>query len=201
MKHSFLDPHIIDHITMYAYLTYISSAIEYFRNSRMLFDHIHVIKMMNDTLGRRNESRINAILKHTGYKWLKNYSDLNEKESDRLLSIKKSDLQTAHAYHFRIAMLRIRKVNITIDESYLKKWISWASRSRMPDIVNLGKTIKRHLGGILEAVRSTINSAVVEGLNNKICTAFKRSYVLKAGKYRDTIIFLVAGGLKSLPGC
>ena len=82
--------------------------------------------MMNDILERirRKESRINAILKPTGYKWLKNYSDLNEKERDRLLSIKKSNLQTAHAYHFRIAMLRIRKVNITIDESYLKKWIS-----------------------------------------------------------------------------
>ena len=45
----------------------------------------------------------------------------------------------------------------------------------MPGIVKLGKTIKRHLGGILEAIRSTTNSAVVEGLNNKIRTAFKRS--------------------------
>ena len=82
--------------------------------------------MMNDILERirRKESRIKAILKHTGYKWLKNYSDLNEKEGDRLLSIKKSNLQTAHTYHFRIAMLRIRKVNVTIDESYLEKWIS-----------------------------------------------------------------------------
>ena len=102
----------------------------------------------------RKESRINAILKPMGYKWLKNYSDLNEKERDRLLSIKKLDLQTAHAYHFRIALLRIGKVNVTIAESYLKKWISWASRSRMPDIVKLGKTIMRHLDGILEAIRS-----------------------------------------------
>ena len=47
---------------------------------------------------------------------LKNYSDLNEKERDRLLSIKKFDLQTAHAYHFKIAMVRIRKVNVTIAE-------------------------------------------------------------------------------------
>lgn len=43
-----------------------SGAIEYVRNSRILFDHFHVIKMMNDTRNkiRRKESRINAILKH-----------------------------------------------------------------------------------------------------------------------------------------
>ena len=103
-----------------------SGARELFPNSRIVLDRFQSIKMMNDIFERirRKESRIKAILKYTGYKWLKNYSDLNEKERDRLLSIKKSNLQTAHAYHFRIAMLRIRKVNITIDESYLKKWIS-----------------------------------------------------------------------------
>ena len=59
----------------------------------------------------------------------------------------------------------------------------------------------RHLNGILEAIKSGINSAVVEGLNNMIRTAFKRSYGFKAQKYRDTIIYLVAGGLKLPPEC
>ena len=71
----------------------------------------------------------------------------------------------------------------------------------MPDIVKLEKTTKRHLDGIFEAIRSGINSAVVEGLNNKVCTAFKRSYGFKAQKYRNTIIYLVAGGLKLPPQC
>ena len=69
----------------------------------------------------------------------------------------------------------------------------------MPDIVKLGKPMKRPLDGILEAIRSGINSAVVEGLNNKIRTAFKRSYGFMVQKYRDTIIYLVAGGLKLPP--
>ena len=68
----------------------------------------------------------------------------------------------------------------------------------MPDIVKLGKTMNRHLDGILEAIRSGINSAVVEGLNNKNRTALKRSYGFKAQEYRDKIIYLVAEGL-SLP--
>jgi transposase len=103
-----------------------------------------------------------------------------------------------HAYHFMMALQRLWQVNASIAESYLKKWISWASRSRMPDIIKLGKTIKRHIDGILEAIRSGISSAVVEGLYNKIRTAFKRSYGYKSQEYKEAIIYLVAGGL-SLP--
>jgi hypothetical protein len=38
-------------------------------------------------------------------------------------------------------------------------------------------------------------SGVVEGLNSKIKTAFKRSYGLKLKRYRKTIIYLTAGKL------
>ena len=67
--------------------------------------------------------------------------------------------------------------------------------------MKLGKSMKRHIDGILEAILSGINSAVVEGLNNKIRTAFKRSYGFKEQKYRDTIIYLVAGALRLPPEC
>ena len=96
------------------------------------------------------------------------------------MSVKSLDIQTSHTYHFKIALQRLWQVNASIAESYLRKWISRASRSRMPDIIKIGKILKRHLNGILEAIKSGINSAVVEGLNNRIRTAFKRSYGFKA---------------------
>lgn len=202
-KNPFIDAKNIEHIAMDMFPAYISGAKEYFPDSSIVFDHFHVIKMMNDTLDRirRKEARANGILKHTRYDWLKNSDDLTERERDRLMSVKSLDLQTSHAYHFKIALQRLWQVNVSIAESYLKKWISWASRSKMPDIIKLGKTMKRHLAGIMEAIKSGINSAVVEGLNNKIRTAFKRSYGFKAQEYRDTIIYLVAGGLKLPPEC
>ena len=42
--------------------------------SEIVFDHFHMIKMMNDTLDRirRKETKSNEILKHTRYGWLKN---------------------------------------------------------------------------------------------------------------------------------
>ena len=80
MKHPFLDPSGIEHITMDMYPSYISEAKEYFPYSSIVFDHFHAIKMMNDVLDkiRRKEARENETSKHTRYDWLKNYSDLRE---------------------------------------------------------------------------------------------------------------------------
>ena len=151
------------------------------------------------------------------------------------MSVKSRDLQTSHAYHFKIALQRLWHLNVSIAESYLMKCISWADsipilcksnrdqivyriscnsqtyyqdhernfmkKKRMPDIIRLGKTWKKHIDGIQEAIRSGINLAVVEGLTNKIRAAFKRSYGFKAYEYRDTIFYLVAGGLRLPPEC
>ena len=109
------------------YRSYISGAKKYFPDSSIVFDHFHVIKMMNDALDkiRRKEARENEILKHTRYDWLNNFHDLSEKERDRLTSVKYLDLQTSHAYHFKIALQRLWQVNVAIAEPYLRKWISW----------------------------------------------------------------------------
>ena len=78
--------------------------------------------MMNDVLHkiRRKEARENEILKHTRYVWLKTFSDLADSERDRLVSVKSLDLQTSHAYHFKIALQTLWQVNVSVAESYLR---------------------------------------------------------------------------------
>ena len=144
-KNPFPDPSWIEHITMDTYPSYISGTRKYFPDSSIVFDHFHVIKMMNSTLDRirRKEARVNEILKLTRYDLLKNSDGLSDRERDRLMSVR-SDLQTSHAYHFKIALQRLWQLNVSIAENYLKKWMTWASRSRVPDIIKLGKTMKRH---------------------------------------------------------
>jgi len=82
--------------------------------------------MMNDVLDRisRKEAKDNEILNHTRYDWLNNFPDLSEMEKDRLMSMKSLDLQTSHAYHFRIALQRLWNINTAIAGDYLKKLIS-----------------------------------------------------------------------------
>lgn len=89
-KNPFLDTKNMEYITMDVYPSYKSGAKEYFPYSRIVFDHFHVIKMMNDTVDRirRKEEKDNEILRNTRYDWIKNSSELTNREMERMRSVK-----------------------------------------------------------------------------------------------------------------
>ena len=154
--------------------------------------------MMNDAIDkvRRKEYSSNKALGKTRFMWLKNPENLSEKEKLKMNSIKDLDTKTAKAYQFRLALQRLWTIgNISIARDYINKWHYWGTHSKIDEIVKLAKMIKRNSYGILESIKENISNGVVEGLNNKIKTAFKRSYGLKTEKYRNTMIFLMAGKL------
>ena len=152
---------------------------------------------MNDTVDgvRRREQKGNPLLKDTRFSWLKNTSSMTRKERKRFKTIKCLDLQTAKAYHLRIALQRLWTIPKIMTRKYLERWITWAIRSGIREVVRYGKSIKRHFEGIIRAIMLELSNSVAEGINNKIKTAFKRSYGFKSDEYRDTMIFLVAGKL------
>ncbi|EQD26282.1 transposase, IS204/IS1001/IS1096/IS1165 family protein [mine drainage metagenome] len=176
---------------------YILGVTKYFPGSEIVFDHFHVIKGMNEVIDkvRRKEQKENPLLKNTRFLWLKNSSSMTQREKKRFKTIRKLDLKTSKAYHLRMALQRLWTIPKYMAEEYLKRWISWAIKTGIPDIVKYGMTLKRHFKGIISAIMLNLNNAVAEGINNKIKTAFKRSYGFKSDEYRDTIIFLVAGKL------
>lgn len=52
--------------------------------------------------------------------------------------------------------------------AFFKKWFNWSVRSKLPEIVNGAKMLKRHLDGLLNFVLLPITNAVAEGINSKI---------------------------------
>ena len=198
LKRILPEPGKVKNISMDMAKWYILGAGKYFPKSRIVFDHFHVIKGMNDVVDRirRREQKENPLLKSTRFLWLKNTSSMTKREKRRFKSIKHLDLETAKAYHLRMALQRLWTIPKIMAEKYLEKWISWASRTGIPEIVKYGKTLKMHFKGIISAIMLGLSNSVAEGINNKIKTAFKRSYGFKSDEYRDTMIFLVAGKLK-----
>lgn len=75
----------------------------------------------------------------------------------------------------------------------LKSWYFGATHSRLEPIKQLAKTIRNHWNGILNFFDSYISNGIIEGLNNKIKTAMRRTYGFKTFEYLRVIIFLVAG--------
>lgn len=193
-----IEPNQIKYISMDMSPAFISGAKEYFPDAKVVFDKFHVVKMANDTIDkvRRKEYEKNKELGKTRFIWLKNPENLSEREIQKLHSIKNLDTKTAKAYQFRIALQRLWSIKHPyIVRKYFNKWYYWATHSNIDEIVKLAKTIEKHFSGIMEAIKRNLNNGVVEGMNNKIKTAFKRSYGFKTEKYRNTMIYLVAGKL------
>lgn len=193
-----IEPNQIKYISMDMSPAFISGAKEYFPDAKVVFDKFHIVKMANDTIDkvRRKEYEKNKELGKTRFIWLKNPENLSEREIQKLHSIKNLDTKTAKAYQFRIALQRLWSIKHPyIVRKYFNKWYYWATHSNIDEIVKLAKTIDKHFSGIMEAIKRKLNNGVVEGMNNKIKTAFKRSYGFKTEKYRNTMIYLVAGKL------
>ena len=197
-----INPEQIEYIAMDMSPAFISGASEHFPTAKIVFDKFHVIQMMNNTIDdvRRKEYKTNKTLGKTRFIWLKNPENLSDKEKKKLHSMKDLDIKTAKAYQFKLALQRLWRVkDFASAGNYLNKWYFWAAHSKIEEIVKLAETVHTHSYGILEAIRTGLDNSVAEGLNNKVKTVVKRSYGFKTVKYRNTMIYLVAGKLELSP--
>jgi transposase len=176
---------------------FISACKRVFPGTAIVFDHFHIIKLVNDVVNRIRiaEARESDHLVKTKYCWLKNPENLTEKQEERLNGIKDLDLLTAQAYHLRLAIQRLWTLPRKQAKAYLGKWIGWARKSRSPQMVDLAETMASHSDGIIASISLGLSSGFAEGLNTKIRAAFRRAFGFKAKEYRDTMIYMTAGGL------
>jgi transposase len=69
----------------------------------------------------------------------------------------------------------------------IDRWISRASRSRIPAFVTAAKTIRKHRDGILTAIRTGINNGRVEGLNSQVRVIPSRGFRSAEGPITHTL--------------
>ena len=168
------------------------------------FDRYHVMAILNRAVEevRRQEAREGEGLKATRYLWLKNPEHLTVRQRAALRTGKRLDLQTARAYHVKLALRRLWTFSYPkVAARYLTRWYCWATHSQLAPIAEAARTIKRHRDGILAFIRSRITNGIVEGLTSKIKTALKRAYGFKTFANYRTIIYLVAGKLELPTRC
>lgn len=173
-----VNPDKIQYISMDMYPAFKGGAREYFPNAKIVYDRFHIVKMMNDAIDkvRRKEYQTNKDQGKTRFMWLKNPENLSNREVAKIQSIKDLDTKTAKAYRFKLGLQRLWEIkNVEVARQYLEKWHYWGTHSNIKEVITLAKMIKRNSHGILESIKQSISNGVVE-LNNKIKTAFKRSY-------------------------
>src|SRR5207244_2104570 len=116
-------------------------------------------------LGARS-GLITPELKGQRYALLRNPETMNDDQlgfvSDLLL--RKTQLKTARAFHLKLVFHDFYLQPRRHAEIYLKKWCSWAIRSRVPAMVDAARTIRSHWSGVLRWFTSKITNGLLEGI-------------------------------------
>lgn len=79
--------------------------------------------------------------------------------------------------------------------AYLTRWLSRASRSRIPPMVKAATMVRENRSGILAAVELGLSNSRLEGTNSKIRLLNHRGYGHHSAKALTAIIYLCCGGI------
>ena len=173
-----------------AYSRWIS---EHFPKASIVFDHFHVIKLMNDKLDhvrRRVVAKMDSAqqkqLKGLRFIFLKNNEDLPE-DARRILKNMRGDFQDlGDAYMFKEAL---RSIYSRAKSSYharaaFHRWCKLAEETGISELAIMAKTIRDKMDGIVSYwTFRHISNAGMEGFNNKIRWLIRQAYGFRDREY------------------
>ena len=178
---------------------FISSVYEHCPNAVHVFDHFHVVKLMNEKLDdiRRvqynMEKDINKrkVLKGTRYLLLSNGEDIFDKEyKTRLDNALDMNKPLSQAYYLKEQLREFwTQVNKEEAEKVMLDWVSQAKESKVPQLMKMAATIMAHRTGILAWYDCHISTGKVEGINNKIKVMKRNAYGFRDERYFELRLF------------
>lgn len=174
---------------------------------KICFDKFHVAKHLGDAVDkvRRQENRMlhargDDRLKGSKYSWLQHPDHMSEKRWGDFAALRDSALKTARAWAIKeTAMTLWGYVRRKWAEKAWKKWLAWASRSKLKPVIEVARLVRRHLDGILNAIVHCVTNARSESVNAKIQWIKRTACGYRnRERFRDAIYFH-CGGLDLYP--
>ena len=190
---------VIKHIATDLSSAFISSVLQNAPKAIHVYDHFHVVKLMNDSLDdiRRvqynMEKDINKrkVLKGTRYLLLQNGKDImDDKYKDRLQNALDMNEPLNKAYYLKEKLGDIwMQIHKEEAEKVLLDWVNQAIGSGVPQLKKMANTIMMYKTGILAWYDCHISTAKVEGINNKIKVMKRTAYGFRDDKYFELRLF------------
>jgi len=198
-KHS-ARPEQIREVTIDMSPAFISGVAEHLPRAKVTFDKFHVIQALNKAQDevRRTEHKQNPLLTGSRYVWLKNPERLTAKQKKQLETLRYENLKTAKVYQMKLTFQDIYR-NIRepqAAEEAVKKWLSWAVRSRLEPVKKFAKMVKTHFPGIMRYFTSRLTSGTMEGINSRIQEIKRRARGFRNIDNFISVIYLETAGLK-----
>ncbi len=198
------DPATITDISMDLSRAFQAGAARTCPAARITFDPFHVVALANRALDqvRRAETKVEPDLKGSRWALLKRAEHWTRSQIDTMHWLQRSGLKTARAWRLREALQTIYR-QCTADpltaERLLRRWASWARRSRLAPFKTLATTLLTHLHGIVEHFRSGMSNGFIEAMNGQIQAAKARTKGYATATNMTTIAYLLCAKLKHLP--
>jgi transposase len=193
-------PQQIKEVAIDMSLAFIKGVNEQFPEASITFDKFHVIQALNKALDevRRMEHKNNPLLTGSRYVWLKNPENLTAKQKKQLETLRYENLKTAKVYQMKLTFQDIYRTipEPQAAEEAIKKWLSWAVRSRLDPIKGFAQMVKSHFPGIMRFFTSRLTTGTMEGINSRIQGIKRRARGFRNIDNFITMIYLEAAGLK-----
>jgi len=176
-------------VTMDMSRSYISGVDEYLPQADIVFDRFHIHKKLNEAIDeiRRTEQREYKELKNSRYLWLKNNSNLTEKQRKQINHLETAYPNIGKAYRLKELFKKV------MDDAYLDKkitplnqWINIAWEIDLKPIQKFINMLRDHWYGIKAYFKRLATNAFAERVNLKI-QEIKRI----AKGYRNTTNFTI----------
>ena len=182
------------------------------KNAVLCIDGFHVVMWATAALDkvRRqvwNEARRAGMTAHAGdlkgarYALWKNPEDLTERQEAKLAWIARTNVKLYRAYLLKEQLRAVIAVKGRRALLMLDAWLSWAARSRIPEFVAVGRSIRNNRSGIEAALVHKLSNALVESTNTKIRVLHRMAFGFKKPEHLIALALLDRGGYcPDLPG-
>jgi len=167
-------------------------------NATIAFDPFHVVKLANKAVDevRREEVRQRKgtpeakAIKGTRWTLLKAPESHSDEDALRLSEVARMNRRLYRTYLFKEELRTLYQCTPESAPRHLNACLAWASRSRIPALVKLGRTLRAHYDGILAAIRLGLSNGRMEGINNKIGVLKHRAYGFHSAAALIALVYL-----------
>ncbi|MBO5652262.1 MAG: ISL3 family transposase [Selenomonas sp.] len=137
-----------------------------------------------------------SAIKGSMYALGKNPENLTDNQKEQLELVTAIDSKLCRGYARKEQLrLILHMKNEQEAQCALRKWLWWASHSRIPAFVELGKKIRRHFQHILNTIRLGMSNARIESTNNKIKLIIRRAYGFRNLQNMMDMVMLICSDL------
>jgi transposase len=192
----------IEIVTMDMSAAYQKAVRENLPGAQIAFDHFHIAKLANEALNevRRAlmreavDKEAKAMIKGSRWATLHRLDNATDEHLEVLARLR-PEQPLGRGFLLKETLLDILKLPLPDPEPVLRRWLAWASRSRLKPFVRLGRTIRDHMDGVVALLTERITNGLAEGMNNKIRLLSHRAYGFHSATPLIAMIHLCCGGI------